>query len=1400
MAKAVSFVLAFVVPFAAFGIDLPTIMPELPDLSGVDLQQVFDFLDKNGDGAISLKEIKGLAQGMTPEVFSIIDPNGDGGVTQEELMSLSPAQMIDFVLAVFDLIDKNDDLMIQEQELKSFSLIAGIAFPELDVNGDGVLSFADIIAYAAPPEDADLYQALVDLFLTMDPELDGCLPYDKVVLVFAGMSEEFYGLLDKDHDGTVCYDDALLFSEADAVGLVGALLKDADTDGDDAISLAEAQVFIPALTEEMFGYLDQNGDGVLSIADLGDISPGCDGQTEWLAFALGLDVNHDACLTYEELTAGVPVFPQALFDTLDAAPCYIILAEKSGDDGKVCLSDIQCMDMQLLVLAGTTLLDVADTSGDGGLSLEEAQAAIPALTECMFAFADQNGDEVVNLDDFEDTPPDDPFQALVDFFLELDADGSGCWTHEEVLAGLPELPDSLWTYLDQLECGAEMRPGTDGMFCMNDVFCISDYEELIGEILMAADKDADGLVTLEEAQALVPALTQGLFDMLDMDRDGALTGDDFDILLPPPPDDPLQQVIAYFEELDADSDGCWTFEELHAGIPELPQAVFDYLELIDCSDVVALQEGLDGKVCLVDLACLDASFVPELAELLLPVFDADEDGFVTQEELAAVIPDIAEPVMLLLDSNQDGKLSTGDFSWEPPPLDPLNEITLFFAMLDSNRDGCWTFEELEAGLPGLTETFFEYLDTRNCDAVILKKGADGKFCMAELGCLFYGAPMKDVLKQFIKAADTDADGKVSADELDAFAPDIADALMAVLDKNGDDAISNEDFGLPPANPYQFLIDMLGEDECLTFEEFVAAMPGATPALFAALDADGDDAVCKLELTHIAPISWRNAGLEIIAIADADEDGAVTLAELRTLVPGFPAHLFVLADKDGDGVLSEADLPKDPAQEWPTPPVTKPAALLMWMLRFADADADGAVTEAEAEAAVTGLPAGIFNTMDSDDDGVLTVDDIIPDPPSDEGMLAYLLKYADADDNGEVTLAEARAVIDGLPAPVFAMFDANGDGVLSAADAPVEPPAGAREKLLRLLRIADDNNDGMVTLPEFLEAYPDRTEDDFAKLDVNGDGVLTRADAPDAELEALQVLLQFLAEADENEDGVVTYEELLAERPGLTPQQYAGFDFNGDGVLSRDDLPVVEEDPLARLTQLLVKADANGDRVVTFEELHAVAPEATQEQFDKLDKNADGVITPQDLPESPADPRDAFLELLREADANHDGVVTQEEFEQAAETAFDDYDANDDGVIDAGDMPDGPVPTTEALRHALLRNLVAADRNGDGELDYAEIAYAFPDAPAEFLARIDTDHSWTISRAELMAALGLNDAGLPAFLGEDQDCDGAFTAADVQLVINHALRRVVNVLFSDVDGNGKIDAVDVQRVILKVLRG
>jgi len=109
----------------------------------------------------------------------------------------------------------------------------------------------------------------------------------------------------------------------------------------------------------------------------------------------------------------------------------------------------------------------------------------------------------------------------------------------------------------------------------------------------------------------------------------------------------------------------------------------------------------------------------------------------------------------------------------------------------------------------------------------------------------------------------------------------------------------------------------------------------------------------------------------------------------------------------------------------------------------------------------------------------------------------------------------------------------------------------------------------------------------------------------------------------------------------------------------------------RLAQILNQADANGDREVTFEDLTARYPPATQEAFDRLDRNDDGVLNKADVPRRGVRNRlHRLYEHLREADTDGNGSITFEEASAAmprmTQAIFDRLDRNDDGVISRDD--------------------------------------------------------------------------------------------------------------------------------------
>ena len=105
-----------------------------------------------------------------------------------------------------------------------------------------------------------------------------------------------------------------------------------------------------------------------------------------------------------------------------------------------------------------------------------------------------------------------------------------------------------------------------------------------------------------------------------------------------------------------------------------------------------------------------------------------------------------------------------------------------------------------------------------------------------------------------------------------------------------------------------------------------------------------------------------------------------------------------------------------------------------------------------------------------------------------------------------------------PQTMIQRFDKNGDGVLEVKELP--------ELLQERLAAADTNKDGKLTVQE-LEAHraahmAERGKRHFAKLDKNGDGVLTKDEVGEKKWERI-------GKADANRDGKVTQEELKQAR-------------------------------------------------------------------------------------------------------------------------------------------------------------------------------------------------------------------------------------------------------------------------------
>lgn len=100
-------------------------------------------------------------------------------------------------------------------------------------------------------------------------------------------------------------------------------------------------------------------------------------------------------------------------------------------------------------------------------------------------------------------------------------------------------------------------------------------------------------------------------------------------------------------------------------------------------------------------------------------------------------------------------------------------------------------------------------------------------------------------------------------------------------------------------------------------------------------------------------------------------------------------------------------------------------------------------------------------------------------------------------------------------------------------------------------------------------------------------------------------------------------------------------------------------------ELIARADANQDGDVSWDEVLAFRSES----FDQLDRNGDGVISADDSPARPFAGRfnEAFERVQANFDGDRDGQVTRDEMLNGPAPVFERGDVDGDGVLTADEM-------------------------------------------------------------------------------------------------------------------------------------
>lgn len=218
--------------------------------------------------------------------------------------------------------------------------------------------------------------------------------------------------------------------------------------------------------------------------------------------------------------------------------------------------------------------------------------------------------------------------------------------------------------------------------------------------------------------------------------------------------------------------------------------------------------------------------------------------------------------------------------------------------------------------------------------------------------------------------------------------------------------------------------------------------------------------------------------------------------------------------------------------------------------------------------------------------------------------------------------------------------------------------------------------------------------------------------------------------DTDHDGKFSVAEIAAASAGLID-----LDTDHDGKLTSLEYLPSQSDPAANkpeeTVQRLMSLDKNGDGTLTKDEV----PDRLQGLFTRTDTNHDGKLTPDEIRASastqagphgrPQQSGEATRmdPVLNAIDTNHDGIISKDEI-AAAPTPLKSLDKDGDGQLSAAELRPRPMGPSDRAKHMLDE----WDTNKDGKLTKPEA----PDRVQQQFDTIDTNHDRVLSEEELVS--------------------------------------------------------------------
>lgn len=305
-------------------------------------------------------------------------------------------------------------------------------------------------------------------------------------------------------------------------------------------------------------------------------------------------------------------------------------------------------------------------------------------------------------------------------FESMDADKDGKLTYQEVKAHMPNFQEERFKMRDKNRDGAlsademagpaQPKTGAANEPTGGGANKKPGQQGQAAQMFVRADKDGNGSVTFEEVQATNPNFPKERFTRLDKNGDGAITKDE----LPQPKQEPQTgaakaspQGGGLFVRADTNKDEKLTLEEISALAPGFSKEKFDQFD-----------KNKDGSLTSDEMPKKQPKEGLMTTAQLVQKADADGNGKVTFEEMAASQPNFTREMYDKLDRNKDGVLSAEDKAEaQKDGKQAMVDSVAKLMEADANKDGSLTFEELTTAKQGFPREAFDRAD-RNKDGVI----------------------------------------------------------------------------------------------------------------------------------------------------------------------------------------------------------------------------------------------------------------------------------------------------------------------------------------------------------------------------------------------------------------------------------------------------------------------------------------------------------------------------------------------------------------------------------------------------------------------------------------------------------------------------------------------------------